>query len=121
MKTYKYFCVTCGHPHPLTVYTPRKSDYICRDCKLLRDKANKKARSNTQSLKKRLIRKRGYICEICNNDTDDLIAHHKIPVSQGGKTSEKNVQLVCSPCHKELHRSEDVLAWKGHAILGERY
>lgn len=119
MKTYKYSCVICDKPY--TAFMSRKSDYVCSDCKTIRDEVNKKARSGTQSLKKRLIRKQGAICEICDCDTDNLIAHHKIPVSQGGKTSEKNIQLVCTLCHKQLHKNENKLSWKGHAILEERY
>ncbi len=120
MKRYKYICVVCKK-RERAAFAPRKSDYVCYDCKTIRDKANKKARNGIQSLKKKLIRKRGTICEICNCDTANLIAHHKIPVSQGGKTSEGNIQLACSPCHKQLHKNENKLSWKGHAILGERY
>lgn len=115
MKTYEYFCVICDKPY--TAFMPRKSDYVCGACKTIRDKANKKARNGTQTLKKRLIGKRGAICENCTCDTDNLIAHHKIPVSQGGKTSEENIQLVCSLCHKHFHKNENKLSWKGHAIL----
>ncbi|GAE32694.1 hnh endonuclease [Halalkalibacter hemicellulosilyticusJCM 9152] len=55
-------------------------------------------------------------CEICNFDFykkygelggDFIEGHHTIPVSEleeGHKTNVKDIVLVCSNCHRMLHR-----------------
>lgn len=115
MPTYK--CVVCGTIE--NKFSPTKRKYLCRQCKILRDEANKRARSKgTWGLKTKILKRRGKICEICNTKPNALIMHHKVPVSQGGKTIEKNVQLVCDPCHRIIHNQMPRLAGEGHAILG---
>ena len=102
-----------------TAFIPRKSDYVCSQCKSKRNKANKKARSGTQALKTKLLVIRGNACEICSIPSKNLIIHHKTPVSQGGKTTDENTQLVCNSCHQELHKKSASLAWKGHTIMSK--
>jgi len=69
--------------------------------------AKQKALSNTGELR----------CEVCNFSFIELYgelgtgyieAHHKIPVSQlgdNGKTKIEDISLLCSNCHKMIHRS----------------
>lgn len=73
--------------------------------------------------KKRYKDKNGrLICEICGFDFEEkygeigrdfIEAHHVIPVSQlkeGDKTRVKDIVLVCSNCHKMLHRKRPWLS-----------
>lgn len=54
-------------------------------------------------------RARGH-CEHCGHlpDWRGLQMHHKKKLSQGGKTSTKNCELWCAPCHfgQDGHRTE---------------
>lgn len=42
-------------------------------------------------------------CKYCTS-TDNLHLHHIIPLSHGGKNVISNLELVCWPCHKKLHK-----------------
>ncbi|MCL2805889.1 MAG: HNH endonuclease [Treponema sp.] len=63
--------------------------------------------------KKRIAAKNNQmICEVCNfsfavtYDADFIECHHLNPISQGGvrKTKLEDLALVCSNCHRMLHR-----------------
>ena len=79
----------------------------------------------TRSVKSQRIRDTGRLeCEVCSFDFQEVYgsrgrgfieAHHTIPVSQlEGKrrTKYKDIALVCSNCHRMLHR-EGLLSVKG--------
>ena len=78
-----------------------------------------KARERNQALTKKakdlFKRKHGHLyCQICGFDfnriygeigVDFIEAHHTVPVSGGErKTKIKDIAMVCSNCHKMLHR-----------------
>jgi len=42
-----------------------------------------------------------------------LQIHHRIPVSQGGRTELENLVTLCSKCHRRLHAEEAELKRKG--------
>ena len=66
-------------------------------------------------LKKKIeIRSNTYFCEVCGFSFIDtynqeyLECHHNIPISMGVRTTElKDLKLVCSNCHRMLHRKID--------------
>lgn len=41
-------------------------------------------------------------CDICGR-MDNLTAHHKIPVSEGGNNSPDNIAVLCTTCHDLTH------------------
>jgi len=59
-----------------------------------------------KTAKKRLIKQAGGVCSICGSShttNNPLEIHHKLSVSNGGLTIEKNAQVVCRKCHAKLH------------------
>ena len=59
-------------------------------------KLEQKGRTTTKSLKKKLMKKANYTCEHpgCTNQMN-LQVDHIIPWSQGGKTEESNLRILC--------------------------
>ena len=46
-----------------------------------------------------------YICENCGRYAKgDLHLHHLIPLGSGGKNNYENLAVVCSSCHKRIHK-----------------
>lgn len=58
--------------------------------------------SFSRSQKDQAIQKRGCRCQYCHEsfESDELFAHHILPVSMGGKDCLKNMALVCAECHQ---------------------
>ncbi len=59
------------------------------------------------TLKKKLIKKNGTICEKCNEEfrVSSLQLDHKIPLSFGGQSFlDTNHQILCKKCHR--HKTE---------------
>lgn len=55
------------------------------------------------SAKKRVKKAAGYRCEKCNakpSDSSSLHAHHIVPESEGGETTEGNLAALCKKCHR---------------------
>ncbi len=89
----------------------RQHRYLERDGKIVR-RAKARRLAETGKLK----------CEICKFDFNAsygeighgfIEAHHKTPVSQLAGTKKTNVEdlaLVCSNCHRMLHRGDTVLS-----------
>ena len=86
-----------------------------------------KARERNQALIKRakdkFKQKHGHLyCQICRFDfsrsygeigNDFIEAHHTVPISSGEvKTKVKDIAMVCSNCHKMLHRKRPWLEMK---------
>lgn len=53
----------------------------------------------------KVIERDGYKCIQCHSDKD-LLIHHIIPISKGGKSTMGNQQLLCRSCHSKLHNSK---------------
>lgn len=56
----------------------------------------------TRSLREKIMRRDGYMCQICGKYMPDevgLQVDHIIPVSKGGKTVESNLRVLCSKCN----------------------
>ena len=45
----------------------------------------------------------GGLCIWCGTDKK-LHLHHSLPLSRGGRNVMSNLELVCSKCHKALHK-----------------
>ncbi|MCY3915448.1 MAG: DUF262 domain-containing protein [Chloroflexi bacterium] len=70
---------------------------------LTRDEKYLNIRAFTDGMKQRVYEKQSGKCAICKNDFDisDMEADHKKPWSEGGKTEEKNCQMLCRKCNRE--------------------
>lgn len=47
-------------------------------------------------------------CERCGKrlDTRNRVLHHRRRVSEGGANEPKNIRVLCSDCHNEIHARE---------------
>ena len=41
-------------------------------------------------------------------DADTLHIHHKRPVAAGGTNDHGNLEVLCAPCHRLLHRHHGI-------------
>jgi hypothetical protein len=83
----------------------------------LTHKARERSSAVVKAAKTRFLREHGkFICQACGFDFEDFYgdigrgfieAHHTIPVSElrpDSKTRSADIALVCSNCHRMLHR-----------------
>lgn len=58
-------------------------------------------------LRRQALQRARYACEAqgCNH-TRFLEIHHRVPVASGGRTELDNLIVLCSRCHRLLHRQE---------------
>ena len=56
-----------------------------------------------RDLKTLLILKYGWVCMTCGGKSWPLDLSHKVSLSQGGKTEEGNVEILCRECHLRRH------------------
>ena len=61
----------------------------------------------TKSLKKRMLKKANYQCQMCFTALNMATAdpHHIIPVCRGGETVSTNCQILCRKCHEQVHQN----------------
>jgi hypothetical protein len=61
-------------------------------------------------LRRMVLARDGHHCQRqgCGH-TQFLEIHHRLPVAQGGKIELENLITLCSACHRDLHRREEVL------------
>ena len=54
------------------------------------------------ALRARVLERDGFRCRRCGNGTQHarLVVDHVVPVTQGGKTTEGNLQTLCEPCNQ---------------------
>jgi predicted HNH restriction endonuclease len=84
---------------------------------LLQHKARERNPAVVQAAKAKFLQKQGkFVCQACGFDFEDFYgpvgggfieAHHTTPVSElraGSKTRAADIALVCSNCHRMLHR-----------------
>jgi len=84
---------------------------------MLQHRARERNSAVVQAAKAKFLLKHGrFACQACGFDFEDFYgeagqgfieAHHTIPVSelrQGSKTKAADIALVCSNCHRMLHR-----------------
>ncbi len=79
----------------------------CRICASQVSKAKRRrqkgvATSAWKSLRDRIIRQRGRICEDCGKvdlEKYDLTLDHVIPLFKGGLTAIENLRILCVACH----------------------
>ena len=50
------------------------------------------------------------LCQHCGKPPDwrGLALHHKVRLSQGGKTQFDNLELLCGQCHSEAHNIKEL-------------
>jgi len=63
-------------------------------------------RDFTEEERLAIFRIYGGKCLACGRELHDEVwhVHHKIPWSQGGKTTIENGELLCNKCHIDLHK-----------------
>jgi 5-methylcytosine-specific restriction endonuclease McrA len=44
-----------------------------------------------------------YACAICKQESAAIVAHHVIPIDQGGQDNELNLITLCTMCHAAIH------------------
>ena len=94
---------------------PPENPYIVMGSEIIRDDPNPNKRmtwygtSPTRSaeLRANCLRRDKNICQICKNHRyeRELIAHHKIPLKEGGLDELENLRTICKDCAKEHNRS----------------
>ena len=73
--------------------------------KALKDEAGVRQLSSNWTAKRLGVDK----CQCCLRDKDHLgeteclEVHHVIPVQLGGEDAPRNLWVVCTPCHKQIH------------------
>lgn len=67
----------------------------------------------TVSMRKAVLEKYRYKCVVCGSNKD-LQVDHIIPISKGGKTVIKNLQILCRVCnlHKHNKTMDEFLKWR---------
>ena len=50
-------------------------------------------------IKKRILLRDGFECQVCGHVAVDLIVDHRVPLAIGGAESDENRQLLCPTCH----------------------
>lgn len=60
-------------------------------------------------IRPRILKRDDYICRVCvssectGNDETELIVHHIVMRSRGGKDNDNNLITCCNSCHAEIH------------------
>jgi len=67
---------------------------------------SRKRRYFRKEMKKTALEDTGFRCSICKTELDMVLAeaHHITPVSKGGRTVKKNLQILCRECHVNVHQ-----------------
>lgn len=69
------------------------------ECTLKEYNSNNQRKLMTKELRKRIINRDNYTCQMCGKYMPDevgLHVDHIIPISKGGKTVPSNLQVLCS-------------------------
>ena len=64
--------------------------------------AKSQRRLMTRELRRRIIERDNYTCQICGKYMPDevgLHVDHVIPIKRGGKSVESNLQVLCDKCN----------------------
>lgn len=72
-------------------------------CPPNKDGMQKQRSRMTQALRKQIMERDHYTCQICGKFMPDRVGleiDHIVPVSKGGKTEPNNLQVLCSICNK---------------------
>ena len=72
------------------------------ECTLKEYNSNNQRKLMTKELRKRIINRDNYTCQMCGKYMPDevgLHVDHIIPISKGGKTVPSNLQVLCSKCN----------------------
>lgn len=83
---------------------------INHECTLREYECRNQRRLVTKELRKKIMERDNYTCQICGKimkDGVDIHIDHIIPVSKGGKSVSSNLQVLCSKCN--LHKSNKIL------------
>lgn len=72
------------------------------ECNLYRWHSKEQRKFMTPELRRQIMERDGYTCQICGRympDGTDIHIDHIIPVSKGGKTVPGNLQVLCARCN----------------------
>lgn len=86
--------------------------FINYECTLREYHSKNQRKLMTKGLRKKIITRDNYTCQICGKYMPDevgLHVDHIIPVSKGGKTVLSNLQVLCSKCNgNKSNKSSDI-------------
>jgi 5-methylcytosine-specific restriction enzyme A len=69
--------------------------------------ASQRIRGNTLiKIRRRIILRDGFTCQICGRVTDRGEVDHKTPLHQGGKENDENRWYLCVDCHESKTEQE---------------
>ena len=78
-------------------------------------------------VRERILERDNYECQICGS-SDNLEVDHIIPLSEGGKHSEHNFQILCRHCNRTKKRKietglplDDLLDYFNNSKEGDRW
>ena len=80
----------------------KKLEEIDFECTLLEYHSKSQRKLMTPNLRKQIMIRDNYTCQLCGKYMPDEIGlhiDHIIPVSKGGKTIPSNLQVLCSKCN----------------------
>lgn len=87
------------------IYLQKRNDQLKEinyECTLQEYHSKNQRKLLTKDLRKKIIIRDNYTCQICGKYMPDevgLHVDHIIPVSKGGKTISSNLQVLCSKCN----------------------
>lgn len=95
-----YQRLTFSYPHLIArIKRLQKTGYASVDEKEVRRQRSRM----TQDLRKQIMERDNYTCQICGKYMPDCVGleiDHIVPVSKGGRTEPKNLQVLCSVCNR---------------------
>ena len=73
------------------------------------NKTETRKESRTTTFKNYVYATLGTRCTICGSE-ENIVIHHKIPISKGGSNYIGNIDVLCRDCHLRVHGAENLIA-----------
>lgn len=99
-------CIVCENKIPIT--KNKQAEYCSKKCQkkayYLRNKSKKSSSFNTRYYRKLVVEFLGKKCFKCGG-IDNLEIDHINDLSNGGKNTIENIQLLCKSCHTKKSKN----------------
>lgn len=98
-RTYLKSCIVCGEDFQTKEALKKYCSYKCE--RFYRDGSD----VLSSIIRTAIFRRDNLTCQVCGYDEDirQLVIHHRIQVSEGGKNDEDNLVTLCKQCHRDIH------------------
>ena len=93
---------TCCFSYEYLAERDRQLSEIDYSCTLRQYESKNQRKLMTKSLRKKIMERDQYTCQICGKYMPDQVGlhiDHIIPVSKGGKSIPQNLQVLCDKCN----------------------